>query len=483
MKLVEAALVETGYLEALAKGVLGCIQSAAENPDARPVDRTDRDDWGRFMPGYNERLRKKNPQDIGPGFESVEIKRKGMAVERLHVSGASLAVIERKLLGMMVSPVLGGTRWEGLRVSRGALLEEVCGYPYMPATMDLFARELKYLGVSATGWEVHARLFLEQTAQWGDPKRAAVAYADGTTKEVHTTLFSQASKVSQRNRVAPSLEVVALHTGAGVPLYEVTYSGRAPLVEAVPKMLEALGPVLAGTQVAQIVVIDAEGNSVAFLRGLEQGSPRRAWVTRLRPSLLAGKKIFNRSNYRAYRNGDRVRMGLVDLNSPPDSDPEPFRIRVIEIERRGTGTVTYLGASTLLKENEWKADETADLYFDRWPMQEANFRAVNQAVGSKDVHGYGKQLVDNITVLEEQEEVDARIQREMEVLEKETGKLQAQGEILREEERMLARSQRRLMTVNRAIQARVVEKERVTPALRRAVEEQSTLTEEIGKAL
>ena len=29
-----------------------------------------------------------------------------------------------------------------------------------------------------------------------------------------------------------------------------------------------------------VIVIDAEGNSIPFLKGLEDGSPRRAWVSR-----------------------------------------------------------------------------------------------------------------------------------------------------------------------------------------------------------
>ncbi len=57
--------------------------------------------------------------------------------------------------------------------------------------------------------------------------------------------------------------------------------------------------------------------------------------------MLKGKRIFNRSNYRAYRKGDRVRTGIVDL-AIPDSN-EKFRVRVIEIERRRKGTVTYRG--------------------------------------------------------------------------------------------------------------------------------------------
>jgi len=101
--------------------------------------------------------------------------------------------------------------------------------------------------------------------------------------------------------------------------------------------------------VGRIVVIDAEGNSVPFIKGLQADG--RAAVTRLRPSLMKGKRIFNRNNFRAYRDGDRVRSGLVDLNDPEadkDAEVKTFRMRVVELERGGTGEIVYLGASTLL---------------------------------------------------------------------------------------------------------------------------------------
>lgn len=473
MKLLEAALVETEYLTVLAKGVQGCLDRAPTNPEAGEPDRTDRDEYGRFLPGYNERLRKGDRQQIGPGFQSVDIKREGLVVERLHASGASTDVIERKLLALLVSPLLGTGRWEGLRCARGELLEELCGYPYMHSTLDLFIREMKYLGVSSTMWEIHACEAELLTRTWGDPQRAAVAYVDGSSKEVHTQLFSQATKVSQRNQVLPALDVVALHSGYGVPLYQVTYSGRAALVEEVPKVLEALKPALSDSLVGRIVVIDAEGNSVPFLMGLEQGSPKRGWVTRLRPSLLKGKRIFNRSNYRAYRNGDRVRTGLVDLNIP-DSKAR-YRIRVIEVERRRKGTVTYLGASTLLEERTWKAEQVADLYFDRWPMQEANFRAVNQAVGSKQVHGYGKQWVTNVTVVNELEDLSVQVQRQQEAIDKGQASVVHKEQALREATTTLRRSKRRLQTVTRQVDGQLARDVPVVAALRKGVQEQRGL--------
>ena len=99
-----------------------------------------------------------------------------------------------------------------------------------------------------------------------------------------------------------------------------------------PGHAQSVSQINDGAEIGRIVVIDAESNSVPFLKGLQTGAPPRAWVTRLRPSLLEGKRIFNRTNYRPYRDGDRVRMGLVDLHDP-EGPGQVFRVRVIEVDR------------------------------------------------------------------------------------------------------------------------------------------------------
>ena len=480
MKLVEAALEETGYLKALSATVAKQLEKVASPESSKPVDRTGRDEWGRFLPGYNERYRKRSDEAIGPGFASIDSKREGLDPSRLHVSGAPQALIERKLLALMTSPLLGGGRWDGIRVARGALLEELCGFAYMPSTLDLFSRELKYVGVSSTLWEVHARLWLEQTATWGSERNAVVLYIDETNKPVWTELFSQSSKVSSVGRVMPSLESVCFHSGYGVPLWLVTHSGRMPLVKAVPDLLTQFRELNDGAELGRIVVIDAEGNSVPFLQQLEQGSPARAWVTRFKLSLIEGKRIFNRTNYRPYRDGDRVRMGLVDLNDPEEKG-KTFRTRVIEVERRSKGTVTYLGASTLLREDDWKAAEVADLYFDRWPKQEANFRTVNQALGLKQVHGYGKQLVDNVTVVTELDELGQKILRSQEQITERTEKLTHQRQQLHEHQKQLRRLQGRNETLTRHLQNRLIRGQRITPKLHQTAAEQKAVAEQARK--
>ena len=197
-------------------------------------------------------------------------------------------------------------------------------------------------------------------------------------------------------------------------------------------------------------------------------------MTRLKPQWLEGKRIFNRTNYRTYRDGDRVRMGLCDFNDP-EQKGATFRARVIELERRSKGTITYLGASTLLDEREWKPAELADLYFERWPKQEAKFRAVNQAVGFKDVHGYGKQLVDNISVITELDQLGQRIRNLEQGLEQKTIEQARRAEELQEQQKLLRRQERRLETVTRQLDKRMSGGQRITPKLRRVAKEQRSL--------
>jgi hypothetical protein len=480
MKLVEAALEETGYLRALSVAVGERLAAAPPVQSPVAADNRDRDDLGRFLPSYNERYRKGEGDEIGPGFASVQSKRVGLEPSRLHLSGARLSIIERKMLGLMTSPLLGGGRWDGIRAARGALLQELCGFEYMPATLDLFSRELKYVGVASTLWEVHARLWLKQTAAWGSQRDAVVLYIDETNKPVWTELFSQASKVSSVGKVMPSLESVCFHSGYGVPLWMVTHSGRAPLVKVVPVLLNRFRELNDGAEIGRIVVIDAEGNSVPFLKQLEQGPPKRAWVTRLRPSLVEGKQIFNRTNYQPYRDGDRIRTGLVDLNDP-EAPKKIFRLRVVEIERRSKGTVTYLGASTRLDERDWKPAQIADLYFDRWPNQEANFRAVNQALGLKQVHGYGKQLVDNVTVITELDELAQKTCQAQEQVEQRTEELKRHRELLHEQEKLLRRSERHNETLTRQRQERVSAGQKITPKLRELAAEKKAVEQQLHK--
>ncbi len=477
MKLLEAACVETGYVESLAKAVSAHVKDLPIPETPVEPDKSGRDDFGRITPEFNERYLKKAGDSIGPGFASVSEKKKDMDPTRMELFDAKESTIERKLLGLMGSPLIGSGRWDGMRASNAdTFLQEVCGYPYMPATLDRFSRELKYAGVASTLWEVHARFWLSESSKWGDKRRATVLYADGTTKPVWTQMFSHSTKVSGVGRTMPGLDVVAFHSGYGVPLWMLTHSGRAPLVNVLPDAINKFDEICNPYSVGRIVVIDAEANSIPYLKGLEQGDPSRAWVTRLRENWIKNKRIFNRTNYRAYRNGDKVRMGLADFNDPEGGT---FRMRVIEIKRRSSDKITYLGASTILNDREWKSSDIADLYFDRWPMQEANFRAVSQATEFKKVYGYGKQLVDNISVITKLDELSRKTNNAEERLICQQDNMEICDKKVREEKKNLNLKIRRQETVKRHIENRVEHDKSVTKSLQKLVKEEHNLIDDI----
>ena len=480
MKLIEAAMVETGYVEALATAIEAHVAKLPEPPEPSEPDTSDRDEYGRFLPEYNERFRKGPDDVIGPGFASVEEKRVDLDPARLQVSGVGTEVLKRKLIALLESPLIGSGRWDGMRVPRGELLAELCGFAYMPATLDRFTRELKYAGVSSTLWETHARLWLRETADWGEnAQRTAVGlYIDGTTKPVWTDLFSQASKVSSVGRTMPAIEQVMFHTGYGVPLWMLAHSGRAPLVKVVPEALARLEAMLGPAAVERVVVIDAEANSIPFLQGFETGATPRSWVTRLRDGWIESKRIFNRTNFRAYRDGERVRAGVADFPVPGGGT---FRMRVVELERRRTGKLVYLGASKLLDEREWKAGDIADLYFNRWPAQEANFRAVNQAVGAKDVHGYGKRLVDNVSVVTRLDELSNAIQRAEERRDQQRQRLETQQARAHEDVKAAGRRERRMITLDAQLEKRLEAGRTITPITQKLLEEKRSLTEALDE--
>lgn len=416
MKLVEAAAVSTGYLEGLTQTVVKHVAGLPTPEAAQGPDLEDRDERGQFLPSYNERYRKIEDDVVGPGFVSVELKRERKDPSLFHVSGARPHVVERKLWALMCSPLIGSGQWDGMRTPRGKLLHELCGIAYMPATLSLFTSELKYAGVGSELWETHARIWHSQTQTWGSPRHAAILYVDGTSKPIFTNLFSQCTRVSLFNRTMPGLDIVGFHNGYGVPLLYLGHSGRAPLVKILPQAIGGLERQI-GAEIGRIVVIDAEGNSAPFLAGLEQD--KRAWVTRLRPDMVKDKPIRNRTPFRAYRDEDRIREGEIDLRLDKENH---LTIRLLEIERQESGEVVYLAASMLLRIQDWKTVEVADLYFSRWPNQELNFRDVNQATNIKQVRGYGKRLVQNVAVTTKLEDLSKSINRAEQQLDKQVAR-------------------------------------------------------------
>lgn len=66
---------------------------------------------------------------------------------------------------------------------------------------------------------------------------------------------------------------------------------------------------------------------------------------------------------------------------------------------------------TLADRDEWPARRLANIYYGRWPKQEAFFRRGNGAVALQKVNGYGKREVANTTVVTKLDKLERQIER------------------------------------------------------------------------
>jgi len=109
----------------------------------------------------------------------------------------------------------------------------------------------------------------------------AALFVDNHAKEVWSSLYTKAGKVSHRNRVMPCITTTYVHTGAGTPLVLAVQSGAAPLAPRLVDLVEQAEKELE-TEVARAVVIDAEGSTFDILESFSRQG--RVIVTPLKPS-------------------------------------------------------------------------------------------------------------------------------------------------------------------------------------------------------
>ncbi|GAG20007.1 unnamed protein product, partial [marine sediment metagenome] len=243
--------------------------------------------------------------------------------------------------------------------------------------------------------------------RWETDYRSYVVYIDNVIKPLWTDLFTKAAKVSCTGRVQPALTTTFINTGVGVPIHFETYSGTAPLA---PRVLDLLKRVEKETDqpVGCLTVIDGECCSALLLQQFKLDE--RDLVVPLSAKMIKPERFrFGRgSAFKPYRDGDLIREGRITLRDSRDKTVE-VDARAIVIQPRGKERWHVL--VTLADPEVWTCRELADAYYGRWPNQEGFFRSANQSVGLKEVHGYGKRVVTNTTVLTQLEELEAQMAR------------------------------------------------------------------------
>ncbi|MDI7269436.1 MAG: hypothetical protein QME96_15720, partial [Myxococcota bacterium] len=373
-------------------------------------DRANRDERGRFLPSYNEG-QAKGEAELGPKFETVDIRRAGRDLGAMRTANSSPASLYRKALALTLLPcVIDTPRPDGLRHWQGQHLEGLVGVGYMPETLNKFMRELKLAGMADAARESVARFWMSQEGPVPDPVTGAVfAYVDTTTKPVWTHHFTRSTPVAKLGgRVMPAISTVVLHTGTGTPLLYRSFSGTVSLPEKAMELLGEYEEVAGKGTARRLMVMDREGHAIEYIKELEA----KGWlyIVPLRSNVLGPKARFDDlTEWTAYGEmGDEVREGRLLLHDDRKGE-EDLWVRVVARRRHRTGKVAWY--ATNAPPDAFEAPVVLDRYFDRWPLQEHRFRDAYGRVGLHVHHGFGKRLVGNIAVLDRIEKLEGRIRK------------------------------------------------------------------------
>jgi hypothetical protein len=473
-ELMLAAELETGGIAALTAEVVQAGERARAASQGRMPQRdvARRSARGQFTARYNRARRRTSGEVIASYLRSAEEKAQGRVPAWPQFVHESPAAIHGKLSMLGFCSVMEGTSgWGALRSPDMAGLGPLVGYAYMPSTLAKLTSAMAIAGLGpgmlvtlGEHWHGIAE------ARWGEPGAMAALYVDNHAKEVWSTLFTQAGKVSHRTRVMPCITTTYAHTGAGTPLVMSVQSGSAPLAPRLVQLVEDAEATLGGV-VRRAVVIDSEGSTFDILAGFDAAD--RVIVTPLKPSRAPELElVYSRgSYYRPYRENDELRVATCTLRHK--STERSLELGALLIRRPHHDSDIVLLTTGLRLGLEGR--DLADLYFARWPIQEGAFKR-GVIVGLNRHRGNCGRMVANVAVVTELEQLEQRAKRDSET----RAKLAAEGDALaqaaRDTAKESARAQSLLATRRRWLDDLVAEGKTVGKALARvAVEHQQAL--------
>jgi hypothetical protein len=413
-ELLLAAEVESGAMAALTDEVEKLAQEAKHASKGREPQRDveKRDARGHFTAAYNRQRRRQPGERTAKYLLPAEQKAAGRVPAWPRFVEEGRATLEAKMQMLTLAPLVSETKgWDALRAPEAAELKALTGFAYMPSTLQKLTSALalsnagpRLLECVGVNWHRVAQ------QRWKESGAMAALYIDNHAKEVWTSLLSRSGKVAHLNRVMPCITTTYVHTGAGAPLVASVQSGAAPLAPRLVQVVEQAEKKLGeSAEVKRAVVIDAEGSTFDLLEGFaKQG---RVIVTPLKPSRAAELelKYTAGSYFRPYREKDELRVAQAVLSHK--STGRRLELGALQVRREHRESETVLLTTGLALGMEGR--ELADLYFERWPLQE-NFFKHHAAVGLAEHRGNCGRYVANVAVVTELEKLEHRRKKDEE---------------------------------------------------------------------
>jgi hypothetical protein len=353
-----------------------------------PQDNMEYRQQGQFTSGYNQLKTVRENR-----FKSIDDKILTKNLSAMKIFKMSEKTIYRYNLALLCLPLVT-SNGKSSRVNRvkGNDLVFLCGENYKDASIERYLQELKYLQISDKLIEATAKFWQDfWRNESGEETCFACYYIDGNTRPLWSSNRCYKGKVTMLGRVMNCLENVFIHDGKGHPLYFQTFNGHGDLGKHALSMLTKLTQLLddpdAHASVKRILVFDGGGNGVKTLRSFDNSD--EYYITILDDNQITDRKIKHIRQETLYEYGD---ANLVDCQIELRDSLEKGYIHecraVIVDWDNGKRSVLVTDIPRELLD----ASEITKRYFDRWPLQEKQFRDGKSGVNIHRIVGYGMKI-------------------------------------------------------------------------------------------
>ena len=415
LALLVAADIESGATLNLARAIETTTQAIEAPPGDVRDERAGRDERGHFTAAYNAQWREGVADgEVDARWASDARKAERRDLSKTRAAGLSVENMASKLFAMGATPLLTERRgFDGLAGPAGAWLGVTGALAYMPATLDKFLAELGLLDVDEPLWDAHAAQWSKLTQRWSTPGPQwlqTIAYIDGTADPYWTRAYALSGKVSRVGRVMPCLARVALNSGAGVPLLVTTHAGTAPLKHSLGRMLDRLRTVV-GPQAAvdRMTVVDSEAGKAGVLWALHEQHDV-FFISVLKGAVLKGSNLQQEGPWQKYRERDELCESGVHL-SGKDAPEDGISLRAVQMHRPDSRHPHTTVFTTNASVEDLPTADVASVYLSRWPNQEQSFRDGRNGGGLNRSHGYGREQVTHLALVDKLTKSNASVAR------------------------------------------------------------------------
>jgi len=343
---------------------------------------------GKFTTEYNQLKSVRENR-----FKSIDEKIQWKNFSSMNIFKMSEETISRYNLALLCLPLVT-SNGKTNRVNRvkGNDLAFLCGFNYKDASLNRYIAELKYLKISDQLINAIAKFWMDFWRDESEEETHFVCYyIDGNTKALWSSNRCYKGKVTMLGRVMNCLESVFIHDGKGHPLYFQTFQGHADLGKEALNMLTKLTKISddpsAHVHVKRILVMDGGGNGVKTLRAFNDSD--EYFITILDDNQIKTRKFKHNRGETRFKHGDAELVDCqIELLDSSEKD-YIYECRAVVV-KWDSGRKSVL--VTNIPHDLLDASEVTKKYFDRWPMQEKQFRDAKSGVNIHRIVGYGKKI-------------------------------------------------------------------------------------------